>query len=511
MLLNTWQLPRPSVILSITGAAAGTVDLNEVQRNVFTAGIGSVIRDTRAWVVTGGTNGGVMEMVGKSMAQFDFDESENVCLGVATWGIVKHHEALEKQIGHIYHYSEASREEAAGIRRVGKEVGPRAELEPHHTHFLFADAGPEATGQFGKEIDLRVQLESFLTTRAGQSSSGTDVDEHHSSAMVLVVVAGGAGTLQTVLSVLEASRPVVVLVNSGGAAREIYEYVKHGTLPELDPKDGKNLVRKRYYVEEKAPIQMPQIKELGGRQHGLYNSELLTFFGTSDLAPDKTGVVQYEQRFNDFLLKAIFTNCQARIEALIHGIYWGLVPVVESEITQMIVSAQKGTDPEGVRTIISQVDHAFYVALRTSAANRDNESYLASLDTLLNFDVRPTPRALSALFRETRLARYPSAVPIDALATHARLDGSPLRRQKSSFWGMDSDKLAHKLAPDQFCFHVLENLVTQSGYRDFLRARHDVAMEVTAPDAPFQPCFCALGSPASLCFAHVRVRRLAPL
>ena len=40
--------------------------------------------------------------------------------------------------------------------------GPRALLEPNHSHFLFVDAGPEAEGQFGKEIALRAAMEDAL-------------------------------------------------------------------------------------------------------------------------------------------------------------------------------------------------------------------------------------------------------------------------------------------------------------------------------------------------------------
>ena len=40
-------------------------------------------RDTNAWVVTGGTNGGVMKLVGDSLS--DHQNSE-MLLGVASWG-----------------------------------------------------------------------------------------------------------------------------------------------------------------------------------------------------------------------------------------------------------------------------------------------------------------------------------------------------------------------------------------------------------------------------------------
>jgi hypothetical protein len=42
-------------------------------------------------------------------------------------------------------------------------AGPRALLEPNHSHFLFVDAGPGAEGQFGKEIGMRAALEDELS------------------------------------------------------------------------------------------------------------------------------------------------------------------------------------------------------------------------------------------------------------------------------------------------------------------------------------------------------------
>lgn len=122
--------------------------------------------------------------------------------------------------------------------------------------------------------------------------------------MVLIVVGGGAGTLKTVLSVLESSRPVVVLVNSGGAAHEIYEYVRDGRLPEMTlAEDDKMYRARKAYCEETAPKMMPKVRDLGSRQQGIYNAPLLTFFGESDLVQDEMGVVRYETDFADFVRK----------------------------------------------------------------------------------------------------------------------------------------------------------------------------------------------------------------
>ena len=178
-----------------------------------------------------------------------------------------------------------------------KDTGLRAELEPNHSHFLFVDGGADQTGVFGKEIDLRAQLENHLC-------ESTEHDEQIATMIVCVAVGGGEGTLRTVLQVLKKSRPVVVLSNSGGAAREIYDYVHNGVLPEMDlAESAPPHVRKarEKYVTQVAPEMMPEVKRLGERQQGLYNHPLLTFFGITKTIG---GTKQYDRGLDTFLLQA---------------------------------------------------------------------------------------------------------------------------------------------------------------------------------------------------------------
>jgi hypothetical protein len=91
--------------------------------------------------------------------------------------------------------------------------GPRAPLDPYHSHFIFVDAGNEQVGTFGHEIDLRATLEDTLC----QPPDG-DETEAADCVMILCVVGGGPNTLQTVYTMLQKMRPVVVLAHSGGAA-----------------------------------------------------------------------------------------------------------------------------------------------------------------------------------------------------------------------------------------------------------------------------------------------------
>lgn len=139
LLTTTWGLRWPDVIISVTGAATDIPEMTHDERLAFQLGLERAVRATKAWVVTGGMDCGVMQLVGQAMAQ-QVPEERTVCLGVATWvkrshgidettaahlaqsllllagtaaevinslpyvwqGVVQHHEYLEETMGHVY-------------------------------------------------------------------------------------------------------------------------------------------------------------------------------------------------------------------------------------------------------------------------------------------------------------------------------------------------------------------------------------------------------------------------
>ena len=74
----------------------------------------------------------------------------------------------------------------------------------------------------------------FLAAPATAMGSGSDQsamkdpdDDLLPTPMVLVVVSGGVGTLDTIVQTLEQERPVVILSESGGVATLIYRYCEY--------------------------------------------------------------------------------------------------------------------------------------------------------------------------------------------------------------------------------------------------------------------------------------------
>ena len=92
LLTEVWHLEPPPVIISVTGAALGTIDeLKSLPKLIFRRGLREAARRTNAWIITGGTCAGIMQLVGQTVRE---SEDPIVCLGISTMGVVHNHEQL---------------------------------------------------------------------------------------------------------------------------------------------------------------------------------------------------------------------------------------------------------------------------------------------------------------------------------------------------------------------------------------------------------------------------------
>ena len=96
-----FKLSPPKLILSVTGGAQNfTIPLR--MKKAFKEGLVKAAATTGAWIITGGTNTGVMKLVGEAVAEeypkysTDSDKEQLVVLGIATWGNI----AMNDQLVH---------------------------------------------------------------------------------------------------------------------------------------------------------------------------------------------------------------------------------------------------------------------------------------------------------------------------------------------------------------------------------------------------------------------------
>lgn len=94
------NLSIPKLILSVTGGAKKfTLPLR--MKKAFKEGLIKAAASTGAWIITGGTNTGVMRLVGEAVAEeypkYSSDEELTV-LGIATWGKIAMREKLPTRV-----------------------------------------------------------------------------------------------------------------------------------------------------------------------------------------------------------------------------------------------------------------------------------------------------------------------------------------------------------------------------------------------------------------------------
>ena len=175
-----WHLPRPDVVLSVTGSAA-SLQLTATLQRVFDRGIATAAAMTNAWIFTGGTDSGVMKLVGEALYKYGL---EVPLVGIAPWGAVQGKRALHGAKGETYNY------------RGGPPAGHEAKLNPYHTHQLLVDSWaeyPDGALAWGHEIEMRSRLERCYATTKGVP-------------VVLLVVQGGIGTLDTMIAAANRGR-----------------------------------------------------------------------------------------------------------------------------------------------------------------------------------------------------------------------------------------------------------------------------------------------------------------
>lgn len=174
------SLARP--VLVLIGGAAGLEDEPRTMRRLsglFRA-LARTVEETKAVVVDGGTDAGVMRLMGRARAGVG---GIFPLVGVTAEGTVRLPTAQKR---------------VAVIRECYAE---RAALEPNHTHFILVPGE-----QWGDESPWLAALAEVL---AGSAPSLT------------LLVNGGEVSRQDVTRSLEAGRPVVVVAGTGRLADEL--------------------------------------------------------------------------------------------------------------------------------------------------------------------------------------------------------------------------------------------------------------------------------------------------
>ncbi|XP_033748450.1 transient receptor potential cation channel subfamily M member-like 2 [Pecten maximus] len=341
-LMTEWNLKTPNLLISVTGGAK-SFQVKTQQRTAFRRGLIKLARTTDPWIISGGSNTGIMKEVGEAVRDFNLTANcgqSIVAIGIATWGVVQNRQHLRIVSG----------KDTVEIENTNKVVSPIVDnlnlsrsykiervanrnetfLNPNHTHFILVDDGSEH--QFGKEITFRAEIENAVANL--KTDTGKDAV---SVPVVLLVVEGGPNTIETVLNAVCKNTPTVVVKGSGKAADIIgyaYEHareiVQHGQESArgrpVSVFDGPLKSKIRTMIEEEAWINIVIDDVCKNVEMCVKERNLITVF-------DITATSEMSQGIDIAILKALMkVKSDNSLSQLKLALCWNRIDIANSEI-----------------------------------------------------------------------------------------------------------------------------------------------------------------------------------
>ncbi|MDQ6608849.1 MAG: DUF4231 domain-containing protein [Bacteroidota bacterium] len=207
-IMQTLDLPVSKAIILIIGGA-DNLDENLLPRltQLFGRGIAKAAIEAKAAIIDGGTQAGVMSLMGEGVAARGYQSS---LIGVAPVGKVSY---------------------------PGSSTTEGTSLEPNHSHFVLVEGTT-----WGNETSMLFSLLGKLTTKTpdmvtqGFKSNGTSKKEPPGKIPSIAILAGGGDVAKTeVLRAVRQNITLIVVEGSGGLADDIAAAYKEKDAPIDDP------------------------------------------------------------------------------------------------------------------------------------------------------------------------------------------------------------------------------------------------------------------------------------
>ncbi|XP_026206742.1 transient receptor potential cation channel subfamily M member 4a [Anabas testudineus] len=324
LMMNTWGLPLPNLVVSVVGCE-GQEKMKTWVRDVLRNGLVKAAQSTGAWILTGGLREGVSRCVGEAVRDHGatapaLSQKKVIAVGLAPWGMVHNRHQLVNQQGSFparYHVQNTSQDSYC--------------LDNNCQAFLLVDDG--SAGHWGGERAFCARLEDHIShQRTGIGGSG-----NIEIPVLCILIAGDAKMLERLDTSLKKDTPWLVLAGSGPTADFISDLLDDvcsaSPAAEVEPTLSSNS-EQRDRVREKVRKYFPaqtDVEKLVDRVLSIYhNRELITVFnGDQDGSDD----------FDTVLLKAlvraskrISSDASEYTEELKLAVAWNRLDIAKSEL-----------------------------------------------------------------------------------------------------------------------------------------------------------------------------------
>ncbi|RNA22376.1 transient receptor potential cation channel subfamily M member 2-like isoform X1 [Brachionus plicatilis] len=163
IIFEVWKMHRPKLIISITGGAKN-FKINAGIKNALKRAVISAALSTDAWLVTGGTNEGIMKIIGEAFKESAIrlkNRRKLILLGIANWTTIKNNHLLTRKSTKPNMYSHDEEHFKNHPLKEFLDMQKGAYLDPNHTHFILVDNAH--LNNYGGELKFQAELLDLIT------------------------------------------------------------------------------------------------------------------------------------------------------------------------------------------------------------------------------------------------------------------------------------------------------------------------------------------------------------
>ena len=188
-IIEKLAIPLPRALILLMGGAQFSPVLYKKIMDLFTNGIARAAISMDAAIIDGGTQVGIMKLIGQAMAQ---QGRTSHLLGVAP-----------------------SQQVTYPGKPMNNGLSDNIPLDPNHTHFVLV-----RSAQWGDETEMMYRLADYLS---------------RSCPSLAVLINGGPIARRETLYNVRQHRPIIVIEGSGRLADTVATHWREGTTPDNDP------------------------------------------------------------------------------------------------------------------------------------------------------------------------------------------------------------------------------------------------------------------------------------
>ncbi|UJR20407.1 hypothetical protein I4U23_023538 [Adineta vaga] len=223
ILLDIWQIPRPALLMQITGGHK-YFKLRGHMQVTFLDDLVKFVSKSNTWLFTNAANVGIVQFIGQTIRKRKLTKPQDktVTIGVCNYGCIKNLNDFQRLEQNEF-VEEMPTIEDQNLKNFHQGRFGEQSVEMNHTHFIFLDDGTLRRFDIG---DYR--------TRLAKTIANGRVKQVLPLPIVTLLFEGGEDSVRSIYNDLRRNIPVIIINNTGRIADFLVRWLSRTQEMDLD-------------------------------------------------------------------------------------------------------------------------------------------------------------------------------------------------------------------------------------------------------------------------------------